>query len=152
MCFSSLLCLLRNTLSLDTLWQLRRIWHTQSKPRFFKANFANRLQYACYDAFNSLFKCHELGVIKGLQSGQLFFDKFFIDFARMRSYDVGTNLEELTDHVNSRLRNILDWCTCTKLTINPLKSELMIVTNNRLETRPQLFFGKVLIIEVKSFM
>ena len=43
---------------------------------------------------------------------------------------VGTILEELTDHVNRRLRNIPDWCNCNKSSLNTSKSEFMVVTNN----------------------
>ena len=86
------------------------------------------------------------------------------DFARMCSNDesilyaedtvlvyVETNLEELIDHVNNRLRNILVWCNCNKLSLNPLKSEFMVVINKRVETRPQLFIGAHQIKEVKRF-
>ena len=51
----------------------------------------------------------------------------------------------------NRLRNILDWCNCNKLLLNRLKSELMVVTNKRIENRPQLFIGSDQIKEVKSF-
>ena len=62
----------------------------------------------------------------------------------------GINLEELTDHGNSRLRNILDWCNCNKSSLNPLKSEFLVVTNKRTETRTQLFIGADQIEEVKN--
>ena len=117
-----------------------------------------------YDTVKSSIRCQELGVIQGSKTGPLFFDIYSSDFARMCSNDesilyaddtvlvyVGTNLEELTDHVNNRLRNILDWCNCNKLSLNPLKSEFMVVTNKRIETRPQLFIGANQIKEVKSF-
>ena len=60
-------------------------------------------------------------------------------------------LKELTNHVNIRLRNILDWCSCYKLSLNPLQSEFMVVATNRIETRPQLFIGADKIKEVQSF-
>ena len=65
---------------------------------------------------------------------------------------VGTILEELTYHVNSSLRNILHWCNCKKLSLNPLKLEFMVVTNKRIETSQQLFIGADQIKEVKSVM
>ena len=99
-----------------------------------------------------------------LKTGPLFFDIYSSDFARMFSNDesilsaddtvlvyVETKLEELTDQVNNRLRNILDWCNWNKLSLNPLKSEFWVVTNKRIETHPQLFFGADQIKEVKSF-
>ena len=88
---------------------------------FIKAYFANRSEYVCYDAGISSIRFQELGVIQGSKTGLLFFDIYSIDFSRMCSNDgsilyaedtvlvyVGTTLEELTDHVKSRLRNILD--------------------------------------------
>ena len=64
---------------------------------------------------------------------------------------LATNLEELTNHVNNRLRNILYWCNCNNLSLNPLKSELMVVTNKRIETHPQFCTGADQLKEVKSF-
>ena len=63
---------------------------------------------------------------------------------------VGTNMEELTDYVNSRLRSTVYWCNCNKLSLYPLKSEFIVVTNMRIEARPQLFIGTDQIKEVKS--
>ena len=86
----------------------------------------------------------------GNKTGPLFFDIYSSDFARMCSNEenilyaddtvlvyVGINLEELTDHEHNRLRNILDRCNCNKLSLNPLKSEIIAVTNKRIEARPQ---------------
>ena len=64
---------------------------------------------------------------------------------------VGKKLEELTDHVSSRLRNILDWCSCNNLLLNPIKLEFMAVTNKQVEIHTQLFFGADPFKEVKSF-
>ena len=64
---------------------------------------------------------------------------------------VGTSLEMLTEHVNSRLREIFEWCNCNKLSLNPAKSEFMIVTNKIVVNRPQLFIGTDPIKEVDSF-
>ena len=50
---------------------------------------------------------------------------------------VGASLEMLTEHVNSRLREIFEWCNCNKLSLNSAKSEFMIVTNKIVVNRPQ---------------
>ena len=52
---------------------------------------------------------------------------------------VGTTLEALNGHVNSRLQNILNWCNCNKVSLNIFKSEFMVVANKRIDTRPQLY-------------
>ena len=64
---------------------------------------------------------------------------------------VGINLEELTDHVNNRFRNLLNLCKRNKLSLNPLNSEFMLVATKRLESRPQFLVGAELIKEIKSF-
>ena len=103
-----------------------------------------------------------IGRYPRLKPGPLFFDIYSSVFPRMCSNDesklyadgtvlvhAGTNLEELIDHVNGRLRNILVWCNCNKLSLNPFQSEFMVVTNKRVETRPQLFYGADQIKQVK---
>ena len=47
----------------------------------------------------------------------------------------------LTEHVYSRLREIFEWSYCNKLSLNPAKSEFLIVTNKIVVNRPQLFIG-----------
>ena len=62
---------------------------------------------------------------------------FYIDFASMCSRNesilyaddtvlvyLGTSLQELTDHVNKRLRNTLERCNCKKLSLNPTKIQI----------------------------
>ena len=64
---------------------------------------------------------------------------------------VGTSLEMLTEHVKSRLREILQWCNCNKLSLNPGNSEFMTVTNKIEVNRPQLFICTDPIMKVVSF-
>ena len=64
---------------------------------------------------------------------------------------VGKSLEMLTEHVNSRLREIYEYCNCKKLSLNPAKSEFMTVTNKIKVNRPQLFIGTDPIKEVDRF-
>ena len=64
---------------------------------------------------------------------------------------VGTSLEILTDHVNSRLREIFELCNCNKLSLNQAESELMTVTNKIVVNCPKLFIGSDPIKKVDSF-
>ena len=118
----------------------------------------------CYDAVKLSIRCQQLGVVRGLKTGSMFFEIYYSDFARMCSDDgsilyeyniilvnLDTNLKELTEHVNSRLRNILDWCNYNNLFSKYLKPEFIAVTNKRRETHQQLFIGTDYIKEVKSF-
>ena len=73
----------------------------------------------CYDSVNSCVKNRCFESILGLNKRTVIYDKCSSDFASMCSRDekklyadhtvlvfVGTSLEELTEHVNNRLRNV----------------------------------------------
>ena len=64
---------------------------------------------------------------------------------------VGTSLEMLTEHVNSRLREIFEWCNCNILSLNPAKSEFLTVTNKIAVNFSKLFIGTDPFMEVDSF-
>ena len=64
---------------------------------------------------------------------------------------VGTSLEMLTEHLNSQLREIFEWCYCSNLSFNSEKSNSMTVTNKILIDRPQLFIDIDSIEEIDSF-
>ena len=64
---------------------------------------------------------------------------------------VGTSLEMLTEHVNSQIREILEWCNRNNLSLKPAKSEFMTVTNNIVVNCPLLFIGTDPIKKVDSF-
>jgi len=64
---------------------------------------------------------------------------------------VVTPLYELTDYVNSILRNIMENYNYKKISLNPSKPEFIVVTNKRLVARLQLFIGPVLIKAINSF-
>ena len=64
---------------------------------------------------------------------------------------VGTPLEELTVLANIRLRILLETCRCNKLSVNPTKSDFIVVANTRLSARPKLLIGSDLIKELSSF-
>ena len=64
---------------------------------------------------------------------------------------LGTSLEEPTNHVNSRLRIKLDCCERNKISLNPTKSEFMIVTNKRLLACPKCLWAPDLFKEAINF-
>ena len=55
---------------------------------------------------------------------------------------VGQDLTHLTAHVNSKLETVHDWCKANKLSINPSKSELMIITNKKIVSEPEIYLGE----------
>ena len=63
---------------------------------------------------------------------------------------VGTSLEMLTGHVNSRLREIFECCNCKKLSLNKAKSDFYCDQHDS-SKRPQLLNGADPITEVDRF-
>ena len=57
----------------------------------------------------------------------------------------------LNKHINSRLREVLEWCNCNKMSLNPRKSKCLIVSNKMVVKCPQLIIGTNPIKEVDSF-
>ena len=84
---------------------------------FIKVYSAIRSQNVCFGVVKSPIRYQRIGVIQGSKTGP-FFVIYLSDFARMCSDEesilcaedtvlvyVRTTLDELTDHINSRLRN-----------------------------------------------
>ena len=44
---------------------------------------------------------------------------------------IGDSLDSLVEHVNMKLANIFNWCNDNKLSLNPTKCELMVVTSKK---------------------
>ena len=117
-----------------------------------------------YNLAKSSSRRQELGVSQGSKTGPQLFDIYSSDFNKLCPNEsstlyaddtvlvyVGNSLDDLANHVNNKLRNVVDWCNCNKLALNPSKSEFMIVTNKIITSRPQLFIGASPITEVGSF-
>ena len=51
------------------------------------------------------------------------------------------DLNFLVDNVYKRLSHIFDWCNFNKLSINPAKSEFMIISNRLIETESVIYLG-----------
>ena len=92
-----------------------------------------------------------LGVIQGCKMGPLLFDIYCNDFKKLLENDnyvlyaddtamvyVGKDLDELTVHVNNEMEKVSDWCKFNKLSLNPSKSEFMIITNKELNIIPKI--------------
>ena len=117
--------------------------------KFLKSFFINRKQYVNFGSAKSDLVNQDLGVIQGSQIGPLFFDIYCNDLMNLLREDsyilyaddtalvyVGADLKELTDHVNQKLSLISDWCKFNKLSLNPEKSEFLLVTNRKLAVHP----------------
>ena len=51
------------------------------------------------------------------------------------------DLTRLQNHANERLALVLDWCRSNKLSLNPTKSEYMIISNRNLDFEPTILLG-----------
>ena len=54
---------------------------------------------------------------------------------------MGDNLTGLLLNVNRDLKNVHNWCTFNKLSLNPLKSEFILVTHKQVDTMPEIFIA-----------
>ena len=57
------------------------------------------------------------------------------------------DLNFIVDYVNERLSRIFEWCNFNKLSINPAKSEFMLISIRLIEAEPVLYLGNDRIIE-----
>ena len=112
------------------------------------------LTYIRYNGTNSTVRGPNLGTIQGSKCGPLFYDIYSNDLHFLCSSDenilfaddtclvyAGESLELLVNHVNKRLSLIYDWCCFNKLSINPSKSEYILLTNKHVSISPQLNIG-----------
>ena len=58
---------------------------------------------------------------------------------------MGDDLADLVLNVNRDLKNVYYWCKFNKLSLNPFKSEFMLVTHKRVDTMPEIFIGDDLV-------
>ena len=154
-----------DTLSRDVLYdKLDKYGIRGNTLNLFKSYFSDRLQYVNYEEVSSYKRYQNLGVIQGSKLGPLFFDVYSSDFCELCRNDnsvlyaddtslvyVGDNIEALLNHVNSRLSIIFDWCNFNKLSLNPTKSEFMILTNKKIISSPDIYIGQSAVKRVKCF-
>ena len=119
-----------------------------------KSYFNQREQYVSYSNSKSEILLQNMGVIQGSKNGPTFFDIYSNDLNYLCDADecilfaddtcltyVHSDIEYLINHVGQRLSVILDWCRFNKLSINPSKSEFMVVTNRNIDFEPMLCIG-----------
>ena len=130
---------------------------------FIDSYFSGRKQHVKFNGQTSKTILQNLGVIQGSKNGPLFFDIYSNDLNQLCSQNqiiqfaddtclvyLGDDLSSLEQHVNTLLSGILDWCRFNKLSINPSKSEYIIVTNKTLEFEPRIVLGNDIICRRNS--
>ena len=132
-----------DTISRDILYEkLERYGIRGLALKFIKSYFCNRKQYVLFNSCKSDVMVQNLGVVQGSKCGPLFFDIYSNEFSTLCSDDshvlyaddtsliyVSDDLTSLTHHVNDRLAEIVKWCNFNKISLNPVKSEYMIISN-----------------------
>ena len=58
-----------------------------------------------------------------------------------RIVEINEILELLVNHVNGRFSFDYEWCCLNKLSINPSKSDYLLITNKQVSIKPQLNIG-----------
>ena len=116
--------------------------------------FSDRQQSVRYKNVVSVARAQDIGVIQGSKIGPLFFDIYsndlnnicsdkenllFADDTCLVYYD--SNLKNLENHVNNRLKIIQDWCNFNRLSLNPSKSVYMLFTNRIVDFEPIIEIG-----------
>ena len=131
--------------------------------QFVESYFADRQQCVIYSGVKSDTLNQDLGTIQGSKNGPRFFDIYSNDMNFLLNDDhnvlyaddttivyVHDNLDILTEHVNCKLSQLLDWCRFNKMIINPDKSHYILVTNKCVPSDPIIKLGQENIQRVGS--
>ena len=119
-----------------------------------KSYFSGRKQQVCVGEHLSDMREQHVGVIQGSKMGPLFFDLYSNDMNKLCHARgnilfaddtclifTGDNLEELSNNANAKLALVYDWCCFNKLTINPSKSEYVLISNCSTQVEPLIHIG-----------
>ena len=131
--------------------------------QFVKSYFSNRKQYVVYSGVESDILHQDIGTIQGSRNGPRFFDIYSNDINILLGDDqnvlyaddttiayVHKDLDVLTNYVNGKLSQLLDWCRFNKMVINPAKSQYILLTNKRVPVNPTIKIGEDIIERVNS--
>ena len=154
-----------DTLSRDILLKkLERYGVRGAGNEIMRSYFSRRKQKVMYKSHLSPEMDQNMGVIQGSKTGPLLFDIYATDFDNICTDDenilyaddtclvyTGESLTELVDHVNGKLKIVLDWCNCNKLSLNPIKSQFMLITSKIVSTPPIVYIGEDRVTQVDTF-
>ena len=132
---------------------------TRNENSWFTSYLTNRSQYCSIDDQVSDIVEMECGIPQGSRLGPLLFIIYLNDFehclehSRANMYSDDTeitislnNQAELIETEQAELLNIAEWMRINKLSINPIKTEYMIIDHPRRrkkgESLPQLFINR----------
>ena len=129
-----------------------------------KSYFQNRNQVVEYHDAKSGVLAQNIGVIQGSKCGPLFYDIYTSDLSKICASEelvmfaddtcllyTGDNLEDLTHHINERLKIIFEWCCQNKLCVNPEKCSYMLFTTKNVEVDPPIKLNEESLMRAKTF-
>ena len=122
--------------------------------KFMESYLSNRRQMVVYQNTNSTECDQKLGVVQGSKNGPFLYDVYSNDLCNiLENTDylffaddtcltfLHQDFDELMVIVKQKLDLIFDWCNFNKLSINPKKSEYMIISNLKLPFTPDIKIG-----------
>ena len=111
-------------------------------------SFLDRKQYVCLSGCRSDLKSIKYGVAQGSKIGPLLFLIYINDLPnsvhcipRLFADDIclllaDANLNSLHETINNELINLSHWCKANKLSVNPVKSNAMIISPKQCNAYP----------------
>ena len=134
--------------------------------RFIKSYFSNRKQYVEYLGVKSSTMEQTLGSVQGSKCAAMFFDIYTNDLSDLFRDDnvlvafaddttinfVHENLNDLIQIVNGNLIRMIDWSCFNKLSLNPSKSEFMLITNKHNILNPIVYTVNSVVRQSKYVM
>ena len=91
--------------------------------------------------------CNEFGNLLGDDNYVLYADDTSLVYS-------GKDLNQLASHVNGKLSLIYEWCNYNKLSLNPEKSEFMIISSHRFTNPPliQIDYHEVKMVNCAKYL
>ena len=131
---------------------------------FMKSYFQNRTQVVNYMDAKSKPMNQEIGIIQGSKNAPILFDIYSNDINFILTNEenvlyaddtgvvyVHDDLNFLTNLVNRKLDEVLEWCKFNKVLLNPLKSEYMVLTHKKVLVDPIIRIGNDTVKRTSTF-
>ena len=153
-----------DTLTRDILLRkLGRYGVRGTSLKFIESYLSHRKQIVVYQKVVSSECDQKIGVVQGSKNGPFLYDVYSNDLCNILEDEdylffaddtclmfLHHDFDELISIVGQKLGKIADWCQFNKLSINPKKSEYMIISNRNLPYTPDIKIGNDSILKKDS--
>ena len=145
-----------DTISRDILFEKLHRYGIRGVPLdLIRSYFKSRKQYVEYLNVRSNIMEQNIGTVQGSKCAALFFDIYSNDLCHLFQKNdimvayaddttlnfVHDDLNSLVNIVNENLNRMLDWSRFNKLSLNPTKSEFMLITNKQNLLNPMIYIN-----------